>query len=430
MNLHVGNQLLDRLHKLLLAFAPRDTIKPGLERIEALCQTLQHPQRRFPSVHIAGTNGKGSVAAFLAGALQASGLRVGLYTSPHLHRWSERVCIAGVEIALERLLALVERLAAPAKAVEATVFELITAVAFEHFSQQQVDLAIVETGLGGRFDATNIVQPLLTVLTTIDLDHTGMLGDTLAQIAWEKAGIIKPGVPVVHAPLGKEAQRVVDEACRLNGAARHAARPLTPIARGRSVQTVEAPEWGRISTTLLGPHQVSNLSTAVAALNLLRKKFDLDLKKLKAGLENTRWPGRFEVMNHKPFIVLDGAHNPQGVKMLLETLKSHPATEEVTGKRWLLFGTRADKDYEQMAKTLFPWFDRIGLVPLTGMHGLDPEALRPYAQTYDPDVQVYSSTLQAINGTLQRLEANDMLCVSGSLFLVGEVRWQLLETGN
>lgn len=430
MNLGVENQLLDQLHELLLAFAPRDTIKPGLERIEALCQTLQHPERRFPSVHIAGSNGKGSVAALLAGALRASGLRVGLYTSPHLHRWSERICVDGVEIPLKRLLALVERLASTAKTVEATVFELITAVAFEHFSQQQVDLAIVETGLGGRFDATNVVQPLVTVLTAIDLDHTDMLGDTLEEIAWEKAGIIKPGVPVVCAPLSEEVQRVVDEACRLNDAERYVACPLTLIDMGRSLQTVEAPVWGRISTTLLGPHQVSNLSTAVATLNLLREKFDLDRKKLKAGLENTRWPGRFEVMNHKPFVVLDGAHNPQGIRMLLETLKSHPAIKEMNGKRWLLFGTRADKDYEQMTKTLFPWFDRIGLAPLTGMRGLDPAALHPYAQTYDPDAQVHSSAIQAINGILQRLEADDMLCVSGSLFLVGEVRWQLLEAGN
>jgi len=414
-----------RLHELLLQFAPRERVKPGLERVRALCEALGHPETRFPAVHVAGTNGKGSVAVLVASALQRAGLKVGLYTSPHLVRWSERVQVDGAEIPVEQFVSTIERLEPVARKVEATAFELVSAVAFAHFAQQRVDLAVVEAGLGGRFDATNVVRPVVTVLTRVDLDHTQLLGETLERIAWEKVGIVKPGVPLVSAPLLPSVQRVVVEACRRQRAPLHVAPLFSSTAFDQTSQTVAAGAWGGVRLALLGSYQAHNLSVAVAALDVLQEQLDLDRGALKAGLERARWPGRFEFVGRQPLIVLDGAHNPAGASWLVHTLERY--TPARPGRRWLLFGVRHDKDVDAITRTLFPAFERIHLVALPGRYGLDPEALLAYAQRRDPEAKAFSNVEAALSETLDGLKPDDLLCVAGSFVLVGEVRCRLCQ---
>jgi len=418
--------LIERLHGLLLAFDSRDkAIRPGLERIRALCAVLDQPQTRFPAIHVAGTNGKGSVVTFIAEALKANGLSVGVYTSPHLRRWSERIAINNTEIAVSDFIQTIEALFDAAKAVGATVFELVTAVSFDHFARRRVDVAVVEVGLGGRFDATNLVDPVLTALTGVDVDHTNYLGHDLQKIAWEKAGIAKPGVPMVSAALSPELRPVVQAECDAVGAPLCWAEPLRVIASTLNEQTFES-HWGELSVKALGVYQAQNLATALRALDALSPRFALNRTKSVQGLTRALWPARFEVFRQAPLWILDGCHNPSGAKALRQTLEAVVAPAHRNGKRWLLFGMRADKDYVQTAQILFPWFDRIALSALPGTAGLDPSALCEYAQRQDPGAGVFNHPCDAVDHLNRHAAKGDVVCVAGSLVLVGEVRWRLL----
>lgn len=361
----------------------------------------------------------------MASALQASDLKVGLYTSPHLHRWSERIRVQGRDIDLPSFISWVEALHPVAQRVQATVFELVTAVAFAYFQQQRVDVAVVEVGLGGRFDATNVVNPILSVITGIDLDHTDLLGDTVEQIAWEKAGIVKQGVPLICAPVPAPARRVVQEECRAKDAIRLDTAPCERTGFDWNAQTFQARGWGAIALPLLGSYQAQNLSTALAALEVLERDLRLDRGRLKAGVEAVRWPGRFELGGREPRVILDGAHNPQAAEGLRQTLEDYTPLLPPGARRWLLFGMRADKDYGRVAQILCPWFERILLAPIQGMHGLDPKQLLPYAQQHDPATRVFESATRAFGQFQADAHRADLLCVTGSFYLVGEVRWLL-----
>lgn len=413
--------LRERLHALLARFASREmAIKPGLERIAALCEALGHPERRFPAVHVTGTNGKGSVVALVASALSAAGLRVGRYTSPHLVRWNERITVAGREIPTARFLALAERLAPRAQAVGATVFELVTAVALAHFAESAVDLAVVEVGLGGRFDATNVVRPLVCVLTGVAADHTELLGKSLASIAWEKVGILKGEAPLVSGPLPRSARPVVAAEVARTASPWVQVAPLRPHELSWEGQTFHAPGWGPIRLSLLGPHQGTNLAVALATLEQLQRHLPLKRAALVAGLEAASWPGRFQRLREAPIVVVDGAHNPQAVRALRRTLDVlAPGT--AGARRWLLFGCRADKDYEAMARLLFPAFERLGLVRIDALRALEPEALRPYARQVDARARCFTTASQALAWALGRARPQDLICIAGSLYLVGEV---------
>lgn len=427
MNASSQPEKLQHLHDLLLEFAPREQIKPGLERIQALCEVLNHPQNEFSSIHIAGTNGKGSVTALAASGLQAAGLRVGVYTSPHLHRWTERIQVNQQEIELDEFIQTIKALYDTAKQVEATVFELVTAVAFQHFAQPEVDIAVIETGLGGRFDATNLIQPQITAITEVAIDHANYLGNQLSAIAWEKAGIIKDNIPVVTPILNDIAQQEVAKECQLKNALQAVVSPLRPIEVDWTYQVLESPSWGRIRLPLLGQWQAQNLAVTLGIFDELRKKRSLDQEKIIEGLEQTIWPGRFEVMQSSPRIVLDGAHNEQGVQCFISTLNQLEEKFPIQGTKWLMFGLRADKDYEKITKALFPWFDRILLAHIDSMFGLDPNALVAYAQQTDLGTEVFEGATSALHYFIKHAKPDDLLCVTGSLYLVGEVRWQLLN---
>ncbi len=427
MNSTSQAELRQQLHNLLLDFAPREQIKPGLERIEALCEALGHPQKKFPAIHIAGTNGKGSVTALTASALQAAGQKVGVYTSPHLHQWNERILINQQEIDLKSFIQTIKALYSVAKQVEATVFELVTAVAFHHFAIHKVDLAVVETGLGGRFDATNVIDPEIVAITEISRDHVDYLGNELSGIAWEKAGIIKSDVFVITPPLIDIAQQEVKKECQLKNAKQIIVKPSKQIEFDWKHQVFDSESWGPIKLSMLGQWQGQNLAVALGILDQLQQPYSLEKEELIQGLEQARWPGRFEVIQASPIILLDGAHNEQGAIKLIQTLDAYKEQLPPNGTKWLLFGQRADKDYKEISKTLFPWFDRILLSNIGGNFGLDPATLVAYAQQTDLGTEVFEGATSALQYFLEHANPNDLICVTGSLYLVGDVRWQLLN---
>ena len=305
-----------------------------LERITTLLDQLGNPQQSFNSIHVAGTNGKGSTCAMIASILNAAGYRVGLYTSPHLFHYTERIKINGKEISrkeFSRLIKLMQLLAEKLE-LKPTVFEVLTAAAFLYFAQKKVDYAVVEVGLGGRLDATNVLTPLVSIITNIELEHTKILGNTLTKIAAEKAAIIKPHVPVVTAEIKPEPLKVIREKCE----------------KSRSILIGVSPNQIIREPKLLGPHQKINCATAIAAIRLAGIK--VDHQHIRQGLKKVSWPGRFQVIQKRPLIIVDGAHNPSGTKVLRQTIQ-----ENYPGKKFsIIFGCQQDKDQGAMLKELSP----------------------------------------------------------------------------
>lgn len=398
---------------------PHTEVKPGLVRIRALLEAVGEPQKQPRAVHIAGTNGKGSVAAMLASVLQSAGYCVGLYTSPHLLSYCERIQINQTPITEREFAQLADELMPIADSMTdtPTQFEFLTAMAFLYFARQKVDIAVIEVGIGGRFDATNVITPIVGVLTNVELDHTDLLGKTVEQIAWEKSGIAKRDVPLVTGERKPEALRVIERECTAVGA------PLM-LARERARRTDFTWEYqefqiellGNVRLKLLGGYQQENLNTVLAVLDVLRQSLKISEDAIRDGLEQACWPGRFEVVQREPFIiVLDGAHNPHAIRALRDDLRRYRKKYSLT-KSTLLFGVLKDKDYQTMAQTLFPDFNEIILVKPDSPRALDPPELHswaPYAKIY-PDV--------AAGFAAARKTKPDLLCVTGSLYLVSAVK--------
>ena len=424
MNLREANLYLDRLQRF--------GIKLGLENIQALLDSLGRPERCFPSVHVAGTNGKGSVSAMIAAALRRSGLKVGLYTSPHLTRVEERFTVDGVMIPARRFCALLDRLRrtidllmrAGKLVYHPTYFEVLTALGFLHFAEEKVDVGVIEVGLGGRFDATNVLEPLVSVITTIAKDHEKHLGHTLREIAFEKAGIIKPGTPVVCGVRSEEALAVI----RRVAAERRA--PLTEVfGRGRSLRTFYDGcryrfiyDDGRTAygfrPSLAGRHQGENAAVAVAALRVLGEVFRPVAKKdVIAGVENTVWAGRLETVSRDPLVVLDGAHNEEGAEALAGFIN-----ETVGRPVVLVFAAMKDKDIPAMAARLFGLAELVVLTKAPYKRSAAPEDLAPEAvragrrYVCEPDVR------KAVRAALRESAGRVPVVIAGSLFLVGEVK--------
>ncbi len=398
---------------------PYTEVKPGLSRIHALLEAVGNPHKELRAVHIAGTNGKGSVAVMLAHILQSAGYRVGLYTSPHLISYCERIQIGQTPISEREFVQLADELMPIADSLidKPTQFEFLTAVAFLSFARHKIDIAVVEVGLGGRFDATNVITPLVSVLTNVELDHTDLLGTTREQIAWEKAGIVKRDVPLVTGERDGEAFRVIERECAAVGAPLILAREW---AR-RTDFTWEYQEFhveslGRVRLKLLGGYQQENLNVALEALAVLRQSLAIPEGAVWEGLERARWPGRFEVVQREPYvIVLDGAHNPHAVRALRDDLRRYREKYRIQ-KSVLLFGVLRDKDYQAMAQTLFPEFDEIIFVKPDSPRALDPEVLRPWA----PHAKIYPDVGAGFTAACETKP--ELLCVTGSLYLVGAVK--------
>ena len=367
----------------------------GLERIKYLLEKLDNPHLKFKSIHIAGTNGKGSTAAMIASILKQGGYKVGLYTSPHLFDYTERVKINNKNISSKEFkqgLRLLEK-AAKGMAEKPTVFEVLTAVAFWYFGQKEVDYAVVEVGLGGRLDATNVIRPQVTIITNIDYEHTDILGKSLESITREKAGTIKPGIPVITADTKPEVLKVLKEVCEKNGSI------LVGIENDQS----------ELRTNLLGKHQRVNAACALSAIRLAG--IEISERDIKAGLKKVVWPARMQLLSHKPLIIVDGAHNPAGAKTLRVTIQ-----EEFKDKFTLIFGCQEKKDFQGFIKEIEPVVSNIIITRSSNKLAADPT----YLSNHFLRLKVPVSKTYSIQEALSKWDKKSPLLISGSLFLVAD----------
>ncbi len=398
----------------------------GLSTIANILEGLGNPQRQFKSLHIAGTNGKGSVAAALATILQKSGFRVGLYTSPHLVRFNERICINGVPVSNDAVVTAWEKV----KSVhhgdrEPTFFEFTTAMAFYEFGRQKVDFAVVETGMGGRMDATNVISPELSVITNISLEHRMYLGNTLAAIAGEKAGIVKSGIPVVTGVAQKSARTVVE------ATAKRLAAPLFMKGRDFSVRRTGGDRfsytgidhrWPGMRTGLMGGHQVDNAALTLAACELLmRTQERISRVHIQDGLTQTRWPGRLEVVSRKPYVIMDGAHNLMAARRLRRFLEETLAGRQIT----MVAGILNDKPYASILKDLVAPCRRLIVTQAKIDRSLPPETLAAVARPLIADIRIIPDVAEAVRHAIATSGPDDAVCIAGSLYVVGEAKAML-----
>lgn len=408
-------------------------MKLGLAAIDALCERLGRPEREVPAVLVAGTNGKGSAAATLSSIAAAAGVRAGLYTSPHLVRVTERIRVNEVDLSDEELdgaLAPVFRAADVQPEIPATYFEAMTAAAFVAFGECQLDLAVLEVGLGGRFDATNIARATVSVVTSIGLDHVEELGPTLGSIAREKAGIFRPGRPALVGACEEEPRRVLAEVARETGTLFHDAARETAVSEvvtsldGTSFRLATPRGRYSLKTPLAGAHQAGNVALAVRAAELLAEGMPaLDSAAIERGVAATRWPGRLEKLSARGCaVLLDGCHNPQAAASLARFLDD----TGLTGRAQLVFGAMADKDVEGMAERLFPKAAGVRLVPAPSPRAATPAELSRRTALWRPDALPRESLEAALRELLADPDRPPII-VAGSLYLVGEARSLLLS---
>jgi len=399
------------------------TAKLGLERIGILLEALGNPQQACRIVHVAGTNGKGSTCAMIESGLRAGGHRTGLFTSPHLVEPTERIQVAGQPVGAGRFAAAFDEVHACAETLlqqeridlHPTYFESVTAMALVVFRECGVEFAVLEVGLGGRLDATNVVTPELCVVTPVDFDHEAYLGKSLESIAGEKAGILKPGVRAVFARQRAEAEGVLEaRAAALGAAVTHnsevAISGVTLHARGSDFMWGELPMLP-ITCPLAGEHQMENARTAIAALQQL----GVAPEAIGLGIAQTTWPGRLERVGENPEVVLDGAHNPASARALAAYLDRFYEPRRV----WLIYGAMRDKAVEEMAAILFPRAGHVIATAPAQARALRPESIRELAD--HGEIQVAANVREAL-ALAARARPEDAILVTGSLFLVGEAR--------
>lgn len=403
---------------------PSREVKPGLERVSYLLERLGNPQAGLMTIHVGGTNGKGSVVAMLTSILREAGLRVGAYTSPHLFDWPERITINGEWIPEADFARLLGRLVPLIAGMEdkPTVFEALTALAFQYFRERAVDLAVIEVGLGGRFDATNVIKPLVAIITHVERDHLDLLGPTLEHVAWEKAGLAKPGVPLVTGERKPRILEIIARECAAVGAELILADSKAEVLNfSWSGQELEVEGWGQLRLGLLGPYQRENLVVALKAVEVLRRSLHLPDETVKRGLAAARWPGRFQLCHQRPYILLDGAHNPSGAWALRAGLELYYDRFLAGGRRRLLFGVMRDKEIKAIAEALFPWFDELFFTRPDYYRACEPEVLSHLASRYGKPARTVLPAREALLRAREGLNSGDLLCVTGSLYLVGEL---------
>jgi len=391
----------------------------NLDRMRALMAELGNPEAKYPIIHVAGTKGKGSVSALCASALQAAGYKVGLYTSPHLMDYTERIQINGQAVSHQGLVDLVEQIKpAAAKVPRLTTFELTTALGFLYFAQQKVDVAVIEVGLGGRLDATNVVTPKVSVITSLSYDHMAVLGNTLALIAGEKAGIIKPGVPVVSAPQKDEPLEVlVRIASERNAPFTLVGKDITYKALNHSLdeQTLKISNL-EFSIPLLGIHQVDNAATAYAALKASRLKISDD--QIRKGFADVKWPARFEVVRRDPPVIFDSAHNQDSFARLRQALDDYFPNKPV----YLIFGASEDKNIPGMFTEMKPKIKKMFVTRADHPRALKPGVIQELARQVEIPNEAAASVEVAFARALE-LSAKDgsIVLSAGSMFVTAEV---------
>ena len=456
-----------RMYALGHELAHTPSHKFDLEHMRGLLAALEHPEKKFPSVLIAGTNGKGSTAATLASILQASGLCTGLYTSPHLLRINERIRISGEQIPDDQFALLhdvvdqtAERLVEDAELPwHPSFFEMLTAIAFEYFANRKVDIAVLEVGMGGRLDATNVVEPLLSVITDISLDHQKFLGNTITEIAQEKAGIIRPNGVFITLPQTPEANDALGRAALEAGATAFSAVPfvpplspaspglwetvpsnrfegglpvLTSTERRRAMSRYPLFVLGKeivIETPLLGRHQLRNVALAIAAAEQLTTRFPtITAASIERGIRETRWPGRFQVVRGRedePEFVLDVAHNPAGAWALRSTLSSIYENRRLI----FVFGAMRDKAIRDMGEILFPLAERVIATRADNPRSATPEEIAAAAQRTGAEIEIASEVPSAICKARSLATREAVVVVTGSIYIVGEAMQALGVAG-
>jgi dihydrofolate synthase/folylpolyglutamate synthase len=423
-----------------------------LDRMRALLELLGNPQDRLRIIHVAGSKGKGSTSAMLANILRLAGHRTGLFTSPHLCRVEERIQVDGTPISAEDLAALMQDVRRAVLALETTpmagatpvtFFEMATALGFLHFARQGVETAVVEVGLGGRFDSTNVCQPLVAVITSISIDHTQQLGNTLARIAMEKAGIIKPGCPTVSGVRAKEPEEVIERTCRERGSLlrqlgadfhyHYEPGRITGGEPHRSrVQVVTGQRsWPTMEVALLGEHQAANAAVAVTTVEELRDRgVSIPEAAVVRGLASVRWPARLEVVGRRPLVIVDCAHNLASAEALVATLRTSVPLAS-TPRRHLIFAGSSDKDLSGMLRVLAPAFTDLYLTRYSNNpRGVPPKRLAALVRRMaGVSWTVWPLASDAWEAARAAAGSDDLICITGSLFLAGEL-WPLVTGGR
>jgi dihydrofolate synthase / folylpolyglutamate synthase len=419
-----ARQYLDRF--------PRFEVKPGLKRIQQLLELLDQPQLAHPTIHVGGTNGKGSVVAMLDAVLRAAGFSVGRFTSPELIDFRDRIAVNGEWISEATLTATVERMAPMIESLDEipSQFEIVAAVAFDYLARSGVDISVIEVGLGGRFDATNVICPELAILTNVTLDHQAILGDTVEAIAWEKAGIAKQDVPLLSAGLSESIRQIVRTECDAVGGILSIVDDIavTQASRDWDATTYDV-MWDspiqRIALPLIGGAQCNNLRLVLGAIQTLRARgFDISDVAVTDGLQSVHWPGRMEVVRKQPTILLDGAHNDAAIQALVsDVCELIPDPKH----RFLLYGALGDKDIDAALSGLSTVFPSIGLCVADNPRALSMERLTEKAQRTFQQIVQYHTIVEGINSWLSHASVDDVLVITGSLTVVGEARRWLME---
>jgi dihydrofolate synthase / folylpolyglutamate synthase len=433
-----------------------------LDRMRELLDRLGRPQDRIPIVHVAGTKGKGSTSAMIAAVLSAAGLRTGLFTSPHLDRVEERIVVDGRPCTGEELADLVERIRPHVQAMDRaeegseggiqgagtadqgpTYFEIITAMAIDHFHRQNVDAAVLEVGLGGRLDSTNVCSPCVSIITSISFDHTKQLGETLAAIATEKAGIIKPGVPVISGVDVEEPREVIRRIAKQNGCRLVELgvdfdfdyRPPSHLEQGPSSARIDFRHSASgclsdVAIGLLGRHQATNAAVALAGIEELRRNgWTIPEPAIRRGLAEVVWPARVEIVARRPTVVLDAAHNVASIAALVEVLGESFSAR----RRLLIFATTQEKDHRGMLQRLLGHFDRVIFTRYSNNpRSVPPEDLLTLARelgrsTGSPEMEIIATPSDAWEAVRRTATPDDLICITGSFFLASEMRNQISE---
>lgn len=417
-------------------------IKLGLSNIREICSLLDNPQDKIKTIHVGGTNGKGSTAAILSAILHSAGYRVGLYTSPHLSDFTERIRIDNTAITHEmtsRLISCIRRYIKD-RDIHPTFFEFATAIALLHFAEEGVDIAVIEVGMGGRLDATNLINPLVSIITNVEYDHTEHLGPTLENIAKEKCGIIKKDVPVVTSEQKVDILSIIEDSARMGGTMAYA------YGRDFYAEPVKLSQWYSefyynglswrgllLNSPLTGRHQMFNMGIALYTTELLREMgFDAKEEQVKTGILNVSWPGRLETVSGNPQVLLDGAHNHAGVRALREFIERVLLRERNCGKIVLIFGVLKDKDARSMIGellpfSLIPFFSGVIITRPDVDRGLPVESLREIVEGYGIKPHVTGTVSEALSLAYDITSSSDIIVVTGSLYIVGEARGLLLN---
>ncbi len=408
-------------------------IKLGLEAITDILDRLGNPQRRYPTLHVAGTNGKGSSSAMVASILQATGYRVGLYTSPHLIDFRERIRVQGTDISVESACALTEQIRRTANPlITLTFFEFTTALAFLHFRNQQVDIAVIEVGMGGQFDATNVLSPIGALITGISFDHEAYLGDSLQKIAREKAGIITQKAPVVLGPMPEDILQIFEaQASKWLAPCFRMGREFSLLETSATTFTYQGPRWTipGLQTNLLGRHQMVNATNALAVLETaVDSTFPISPSAIRTGLLDVRWRGRLEIVHRNPLLIVDGAHNLAGAQVLFDFLSSQ--IHDGAGRKLILVvGMMRDKNLEGFLRVFIPLVDHLIFTQPRMERSASVDELNQAVDREDLVPCLLADSWEAVCRAKDIANPADVICVTGSLFLVGEVLNRLTHPG-